>query len=136
MTRLTAKRFKEVLSQDGYSAVSAPVTKRTQKRTSADDLKHKFEALWQQLGGPELETEYRFHRVRKWKADYRIGKVLIELEGGIFSQGRHTRAKGYQEDCIKYNAATALGYRVFRLATGMCQPEHVQPIIDYIKQRT
>jgi len=135
MTKLSAKQLKRVLEQPGYSAVSQAVPKAPQKRTNNDSLKHKFEALWQRLNGPELETEYRFHPVRRWKADYRRGNVLIELEGGIYSGGRHNRATGYRGDCEKYNAATAMGYRVFRLATGMVTPEHVQPIIDYIRNR-
>jgi hypothetical protein len=135
MTKLSAKQLKRVLEQPGYSAVSQAVTKGTQVDTNADKLKQKFETLWQELDGPELQREYRFHRVRRWKADYRIGKVLIELEGGIYTGGRHTRGDGYKKDCIKYNTATALGYTVFRLATGMVTPEHVQPIIDYIRNR-
>lgn len=38
MTKLSAKQLAKVLSQDGYSAVSSPVTKRTQKRTSVGEL--------------------------------------------------------------------------------------------------
>jgi hypothetical protein len=36
-------------------------------------LEKRFELLWQQLSGPELEKEFRFHSVRKWR-----GAVLVE----------------------------------------------------------
>lgn len=67
----------------------------------------------------EFEPEFEFHPKRKWRADFHlIGKmILVEVEGGIWSGGRHTRAKGYLGDMEKYNAATMLGYQVIRFST-------------------
>ncbi len=67
-----------------------------------------------------FEREFKFHDVRKWRSDFLIvgHKLLVEVEGGIWSNGRHTRGDGYQTDMIKYNAATELGYRVLRFSTG------------------
>jgi hypothetical protein len=42
--------------------------------------------------------------------------VAIEIEGGIFTNGRHTRGRGYQRDLDKYSAATARGWRVLRFS--------------------
>ena len=92
----------------------------------------KFEALWSLLGGPPLEKEYKFCPDRDWRADYRTGSWLIELEGGVWSGGRHTRGKGFINDCFKYNTAAMMGYRVIRLATGMANPEYLQQIIESI----
>ena len=103
------------------------------KKAQADNLRHKFETLWQQLGGPLLEREYRFHPVRKWRADYRHGSTLVELEGGVWTGGRHTRGKGFNDDLEKYNAAQLCGYTVFRFSTSTLTADHVQPIIDYIR---
>lgn len=44
-------------------------------------------------------------------------KILIEVEGGIWSGGRHTRGKGYIGDMEKYNEAAAMGYKVLRFST-------------------
>lgn len=41
----------------------------------------------------------------------------MEVKGGIWSNGRHTRAKGYLGDMEKYNTAAALGYQVYRFST-------------------
>jgi very-short-patch-repair endonuclease len=73
---------------------------------------------WTAMGLPVPETEYRFHPVRKWRFDYCFleKKLAIEIEGGIFTQGRHTRGYGYSADLEKYNAACLLGYRVLRYA--------------------
>ena len=67
----------------------------------------------------EFEREFKFHPERKWKADFHItGKhILVEVEGGIWSGGRHTRAKGYLGDLEKYNTATMMGYQVIRFST-------------------
>ena len=61
--------------------------------------------------------EYKFHPGRKWRADFCFHneKLLIECEGGIWTQGRHVRGKGFQDDCEKYNEATLLGWRVLRV---------------------
>ena len=103
---------------------------------ASNPLAAKFEHLWQTWDGPELTKEYRFHPHRRWRADYALpaAKVLIELEGGIYSGGRHSRAGGYLADCEKYNAASMLGYVVLRLGTGQVDHQHVTEIIDWIKQ--
>ena len=63
--------------------------------------------------------EYRFHKVRKWRFDYACPELMIaiELEGGVFIGGRHTRGMGYVNDCEKYNEALKLGWRVLRYPT-------------------
>ncbi|NNH86229.1 DUF559 domain-containing protein [Acinetobacter sp. ANC 4279] len=67
----------------------------------------------------EFEREFKFHPKRKWSADFHIigKKILVEVEGGIWSGGRHTRGKGYIGDMEKYNSATMMGYQVIRFST-------------------
>ena len=67
----------------------------------------------------DFEQEFKFHPERKWKADFHLvgKKILVEVEGGIWSGGRHTRGKGYIGDMQKYNAATMMGYQVIRFST-------------------
>ena len=43
--------------------------------------------------------------------------ILVEVEGGVWSGGRHTRGKGYIGDMEKYNAAVVMGYQVIRFTT-------------------
>lgn len=64
----------------------------------------------------ELIYEYRFHPKRRWRFDLAIPehKIAIEIEGGAWSNGRHTRGKGFIKDMEKYNAATVLGWKVLR----------------------
>ena len=62
------------------------------------------------------EREYRFHHERRWRFDFAIPdqKIAIEIEGGVFVQGRHTRGSAFVKDCEKYNAAALLGWRALR----------------------
>lgn len=60
--------------------------------------------------------EHRFHPPRLWRFDYAIPdfKIALEVEGGVWTQGRHTRPQGFLRDIEKYNTATLDGWRVFR----------------------
>ena len=60
--------------------------------------------------------EHKFHPDRRWRFDFAWPeqKIAAEIEGGVWTRGRHTRGKGFINDCDKYNAATLLGWRVFR----------------------
>ena len=61
--------------------------------------------------------EFRFHPERKWRFDCAwpfLWKIAIEVEGGVFTQGRHTRGKGAVGDMEKYNAAALDGWRILR----------------------
>lgn len=80
---------------------------------------------------PEPDRDYRFHSTRKWAFDFAwpnemepgVGFKLIavEVEGGTFIAGRHSRGKGYEEDCIKYAEALIMGWRVLRVTTDMVE---------------
>lgn len=129
------------VSQDVYEAnrhlTQAAKEPKTPARKDLDaELRQQFalsfEAQWCLLNGPPLEKEYRFCPDREWRADYRVGQWLIELEGGVYSGGRHTRVKGFVEDAFKYNMAAMLGYRVIRIATGMATAHYLEQIIKEV----
>ena len=98
-------------------------------------LERQFADLWQMLGGPELEREFRFEPMRRWRADFAhiASRTLIEIEGGLYQQGRHQRLHGYQADCEKYNWATMAGWRVLRLTSAMLTPDYVESIIKWME---
>jgi very-short-patch-repair endonuclease len=91
-------------------------------------LEGRFLKLWRLAGGPELEREYRFDAKRRWRADFAHlrTRCLIEVEGGIWVNGRHNRAAGFNADLEKYLEAGLSGWRVFRLG-----PDQItMPIIE------
>lgn len=66
--------------------------------------------------GLEVVAEYCFHPTRRWRFDFAIPDkmIAIEIEGGSWSGGRHTRGAGYNKDMKKYNEAVKLGWRLLR----------------------
>jgi very-short-patch-repair endonuclease len=71
--------------------------------------------------GIPFEREYRFHPTRRWRSDFAVirdfawrGPLLIEIDGGAFVGGRHSRGTGVEADAEKQSAAAILGYRVIR----------------------
>ena len=68
-------------------------------------------------GLPVPAIEHRFHPTRRWRFDraWVPYKVACEVEGGIWSRGRHVRGQGFQKDCSKYNEAALLGWLVIRV---------------------
>lgn len=73
-------------------------------------------------GLPFPIAEYQFYPGRKWRFDWAWPDhgLAIEIEGGIWTKGRHTRGKGFLNDIEKYNRAAVGGWRVLR-----CTPEDV-----------
>ena len=81
------------------------------------------ESLAKQLTALKISfvREYRFYQpYRQWRFDFALmeHKIAIEVEGGIWVKGGHTRGKHFEEDCVKYNTATMLGWKVLRFSTG------------------
>lgn len=74
-------------------------------------------------GLPEPVPEYLFHPKRNWRFDFAYPKhrIALEVEGGTWTGGRHTRGKGFADDCRKYNEAALMGWRVFRFTSDMIQ---------------
>lgn len=66
---------------------------------------------------PGVIREYRFHPTRRWRFDHAwpAHAIALEVDGGAWTGGRHTRGKGFIEDMQKRNAATFIGWRVFNV---------------------
>lgn len=71
--------------------------------------------------GLEFIRQYRFHNERKWLVDFWVPKynLIIEVDGAVYIDGRHTRGKGYTDDRIRDNSATLMGFTVLRFTTWM-----------------
>ncbi|MCX6553156.1 MAG: hypothetical protein NTY02_19505 [Acidobacteria bacterium] len=84
---------------------------------SVSDLETRLARDLALCGVPAPVREYRFDRVRRWRFDFAwpAQMVAAEVEGGLYSQGRHVRGRGFTEDCAKYNAAALQGWRVLRV---------------------
>jgi len=69
--------------------------------------------------------EFRFNPPAIHKFDFAWPdiKIAIEIEGGLYSGGRHTRGAGYEADLIKYNEAVLRGWIVLRFGTNHVRRE-------------
>ena len=74
---------------------------------------------------PQPESQHKFHPVRRWRFDaaWPDALVAVELHGGTWSGGRHTRGAGMEADCEKMNAALLLGWRVLVYTTSMLKAD-------------
>ena len=90
---------------------------------TTSDLEAAFSRAFALLAAdyPQPVREYRFHPTRKWRFDFAWpeARVAVEVEGGTWDRGRHTRGAGYAGDCAKYNAAVMSGWRVLRFTSDM-----------------
>jgi hypothetical protein len=70
---------------------------------------------------PAPIAEYVFARPRRWRFDeaWPDRMLAVEVEGGTWVNGRHSRGSGMRKDCEKYNAAVLLGWRVLRVTGDM-----------------
>jgi len=100
-------------------------------------LERKFALLWSTLKGESLVEEHRFHPVRKWRLDFAHleTKVGIELQGGVFSGGRHARGYGIVGDYEKGNEAIFCGWVIIQLSAKQITTENIEKIRELIAKR-
>jgi very-short-patch-repair endonuclease len=74
-------------------------------------------------GLPEPEREWRFHPTRKWRLDfaYPEKRIGIEVQGGTYIRGAHSRGTGLERDYEKYNQAQVLGWDVYQFSRKMIE---------------
>jgi hypothetical protein len=79
-----------------------------------------FIALCEAEGIETPVPEYRFHPTRKWRTDFAFvsARLLLEIDGGLFVNGGHTRGAAREHDFEKDCNALIMGYRVMRVSTG------------------
>lgn len=97
----------------------APAKKATKKAAPRRVVSQLEETLALQIrayGLPTPEREYKFHPTRRWRFDFAWpAKMLaVEVDGGAWIRGRHSRPEGQMADREKGNAALSEGWRVLR----------------------
>ena len=83
-------------------------------------------------GLPAPVREYRFDPQRRWRFDFAWPDrmLAVEIEGGTWSAGRHTRGSGYEADLEKYNAAALSGWTVLRFSGGQVHDGRAVKLIE------
>lgn len=95
-------------------------SKRPRPRTNHGPF---LEAQISALKLPAPSLEFRFHPTRRWRFDFAWPdhKLALEIEGGVYVLGAHTRGAHFEGDCEKYAEALVLGWRVLRVT-----PRHIK----------
>lgn len=90
--------------------------KKSRQKSNSAKLTDVFTTICKTDLRVECVKEFKFHPIRKWRFDYAIPdhKIALEVEGGVWTGGRHTSSVGFMKDMEKYNTATLMGWRVFR----------------------
>lgn len=103
------------------------------------DLEDRLLVQIREAGLPEPVREYVFAKPRRWRLDFAWveQKVAVEVEGGIWIQGRHNRGKGYESDLEKHNELTMRGWRLLRFGQKMVDSgsavEIIGLLLDHLK---
>lgn len=118
VSKALVAKSKTLLASEGRR----PKTPRVKRQPTEADL-----LMWQHLselmaarvtGLCEIYKECKFCPDRKWRFDFAVYSyplcLGIEIEGGAWSRGRHTRGAGFIADMEKYNFAALLGCHVLR----------------------
>lgn len=105
---MTEKELAEILRRnpelrivdDGRPQKRPPIPVSSDK----ERLVETFADLWLQLGGQALVRELRFDVHRRWRFDFAHegARVAIEINGGVWSGGRHVRGAGYLRDRVRH----------------------------------
>lgn len=104
---------------------NASLARRRRPRTDRASLARKVgklaksvpeETLVLQLrdAGITFLREYKPIEDRRFRFDFQIGMLLVEVQGGVFARGNsgHTSGMGITRDCEKTSMAVARGYSV------------------------
>lgn len=83
---------------------------------------------------PPPSREVKLIESRQWRFDFVwfTEKIVVEIEGGIHTNGRHTRAKGFSEDIRKYRSAENLGYRILRFTPQMVKSGEALTVLERV----
>jgi hypothetical protein len=84
--------------------------------------------------GPGVRKRLRDAGLQDWRFDFAWkpmghlgyfgrGGVAVECDGGIWTQGRHTRGSGYEGDVRKCNAGTRLGWKIYHVTASMLRDD-------------
>jgi hypothetical protein len=81
-------------------------------------------AVQLEQAGIPFEREAALWEGRRFRADFVIPTsphIVIEVEGGAWIAGRHTRGAGFEADCEKQALAVIAGHRYLRVTSSQVE---------------
>lgn len=82
----------------------------------APEREYRFAAMHTGGTGAGVRARLATAGLSDWRFDFAwpASRIAVEVEGGGWSKGRHTRGAGFAEDMRKYDAAIRLGWTLYR----------------------
>lgn len=109
------------------------------------EREYRFAAIACGGTGKGCRERLRLACLKDWRFDFMLRKpdciadiadipgIAVEVEGGAWSGGRHTRGKGFHDDLIKYSSAMRLGWMIYRCDADMIRSHHaIQTICNIL----
>lgn len=107
-------------------------------KSQKSHLEFTFLKTWEAIHGLKHRPALQFRFAapdRQWRFDFCWidVKVAVEIDGGIFVGGGHSRGVQFTGDCEKLNRATMMGWRVLRYTTLDMRKRPVQVVEEVTK---
>ena len=113
------RRYVPKVAQDSAESRAKRVVLLPEPRLRASEPEECL--AWQlRAEGLTFDREYRFHESRLWRLDFWFAgaKLAVEIDGGGWVNGRHSRGDGIERDCEKSSHVAMAGYRLMRVTPG------------------
>ena len=97
--------------------------RRATYTTSTPDGETRLAFQLDALGVPVFACQYQFAKPRRWRADFAWPeyRLIVEVDGAVWANGRHTRGSGRVRDMERDNWCALHGWRVLRYTTAQAE---------------
>ena len=114
------------------------VTRQQLRRELARNVSEEELAMQLDAAAIPYEHQYLYAPSRKFRADFALLglRVLLEVQGGIYSKQAHGSITGILADNNRLNQATLAGYRVLRFTPEDVADGSAREIIEQLMKET
>ncbi len=132
MIRLSAIELERLIKPK--NGPKGPKTPKGKNKVNEQVAKLQAETKLHLHGLPAYVTEHRFHPTRRWRFDYAWPeiKLAVEVHGGTYTNGRHTRGGGFTVDREKMNEAAIYGWTVLEVTATHVRSGQMRQWLDRI----
>lgn len=87
---------------------------------------------------PPFEREHTFAPPRRWRFDFAWPSQMLalEVEGGVWTGGRHTTSTGFLGDLEKYNEASIAGWTLLRVTPEQVHNGEALTLLERVMEGT